>query len=88
MTDPDTDSSEVLERAKMAQAQSKALRGQVAHAAEMMAEVEQEVARVHKQLADDGGPLAEQARRHAERAEKLAAKELAEAERLRRADSN
>jgi hypothetical protein len=54
-------------------------------AAEAVAEVEQEAPRVHQILADQGGPLAEQAREHADRAEDLAAKERAEA-RLREAD--
>jgi hypothetical protein len=58
----------------------------VAEAAEAVAAVEQEAARVHHTLADQGGPLAEQAREHAERAVDLAAKERAEAQRLRRAD--
>jgi hypothetical protein len=41
---------------------------------------------VHQILADQGGPLAEQAREHADPAEDLAAKERAKAQRLREAD--
>ena len=81
---PDTDSPEPLRRAKQTRAHSQALRNQVAEAAEAVAEVEQEAARVHRVLADQGGPLADQAREHAERAEGLATKEWAEAQRLRR----
>jgi hypothetical protein len=58
----------------------------VARSAEAVAEVEQEVARVHDTLADQGGPLAEQAREHAEGGKGVAAKERAEAQRLREAD--
>ena len=86
MADPDTDSPEQRRRAKQARAHSQALRHQVTEAAEAVAEVEQEAARVHQILADQGGPLAEQAREHADRAEDLAAKERAEAQRLREAD--
>jgi hypothetical protein len=88
VADPDTDSPDPLRRAEQAQAHSQALRNQVAEAAEAaeaVAEVEQEAPRVHQILADQGGPLAEQAREHADRAEDLAAKERAEA-RLREAD--
>ena len=88
MADRDTDSSDVLQRAEQAQAQSKALREQVARTAEAVAETEQEVVRVHRKLADQGGPRAAEAREHADRAEEFAAKERAEAERLRRADSD
>jgi hypothetical protein len=88
MADSDLDSSDLLQRAEHAQAQSKALREQVAAAAEAVAETEQDVARVHRQLADQGGPRAAEAREHATRAEGFAAKERAEAERLRRADSD
>jgi hypothetical protein len=42
--------------------------------------------RLHNRLAEEGGPLAAKAREHAARAEEIAAKERAEAERLRRAD--
>jgi hypothetical protein len=73
MADPDTDRSHMLERAK--QVQSKALREQVAGAAEAVAETEQESARLHKRFTDEGGPLAALAREHADRAEELAAKE-------------
>jgi hypothetical protein len=86
MADRDTDSSDGLQRAKQAQAQSEALREQVARTAEAVAETEQEVALVHRKLADQGGPLAVEARKHADRAEDIAAKERAEAARLRRAE--
>jgi len=86
MADPDPNESDLLQRAKQAQAQSKALREQVARSAEAVAETEQEVARVHRKLADQGGPLAGEAREHADRAEDFAAKERAEAARLRRAE--
>jgi transposase len=84
MADRDTDSSDGLQRAEQVQAQSKALREQVARTAEAVAETEQEVARVHRKLAEQGGPRAAAAREHAKRAEDVAAKEHAEAERLRR----
>ena len=87
MADSDTDSSDLLQRAEQAQAQSKALREQMARAAEAVAATEQDVARVHWRLAAEGGPLAAAAREHADRAAEVAAKERAEAERLRRADS-
>jgi hypothetical protein len=45
MTDPDADSSDLLQRAEQAQAQSKALRKQIARAAEAVAKTEQDVAR-------------------------------------------
>jgi phage shock protein A len=57
MADPDTDSSDALQRAKQAQVQSKALREQMAQVAESVAEVEEDVARVHRRLADQGGPI-------------------------------
>lgn len=74
MDDPATDSSDVLQRTEQAQAQSKALREQVARTAEAVAETGQ------------GGPRAAEAREHADPAEDFAAKERAEAERLRRAE--
>jgi hypothetical protein len=61
MADPDLNDSDLLQRAKPAQAQSKALREQVARSAEAVAETEQEVARVPRKLADQGGPLAAEA---------------------------
>ena len=67
-------------------AQSKALRERLAMAAEAVVDVEDESARVHRTLAEQGGPLAEQAREHAARAADQAVKERAEAERLRKAD--
>jgi hypothetical protein len=72
-----------LQRAKQAKAHSKALQEQVASAAEAVAQTEEESAHLHRRLADQGGPLAEASREHAARAEELAAKERAEAERLR-----
>lgn len=87
MADPDTESSDLLQRAKQAQAQSEALREQMARVAEAVAETEQDVARVHRRLAAAGGPLAAAAREHADRAEAVAAKERTEVERLRRAGS-
>lgn len=84
MVDPEIDSPDPLRRAAQVRAQSRALREQVARAAEAVARVEQEIARVHRILAAQGGPWAEQAREHAEWAEAVAAKEWAEAERLRR----
>jgi hypothetical protein len=84
MADHDTDLPDALQRAKQAQAHSRALREQVARAAEAVAETEDDAARLHRQLAAQGGPLAAEAREHAHRAEELAAKERAEAERLRR----
>ena len=86
MDDPAPDSSDVAQRTQQAQAQSKALRERVARTAEVVAETEQEVARVHRKLADQGGLLAAEAREHADRAEDVAVKERAEAARLRRAE--
>jgi hypothetical protein len=86
MADPDPNNPNLFQRAKQAQAQSKALREQVAAAAEAVADVEEESARVHRTLAEQGDPLAEEAREHADRAEQVAAKERAEAERLRRTE--
>ena len=83
MDDPATDSSDGLQRAKQAQAQSEALREQVARTAEAVAETELDVARVHEVIAVQGGSLAALAREHAKRAREFAAKEHAEAERLR-----
>jgi hypothetical protein len=86
MADSDSDSSDALQRARQTQAQSKALREQVAALAEAVAATEQESARVHKRLAEEDGPLAAKAREHAARAEEIAAKERVQAERLRGAD--
>ena len=88
MADPDPNNPNLFQRAKQAVAQSKALREQVAAAAEAVADVEEESARVHRTLAEQGGPLAEGAREHADRAADVAAKERAEAERLRTGDSD
>ena len=88
MADPDPNGPDPLQRAKRARAQSRALREQVARAADAIAETEQDSAQLHKRLAAAGGPLGAEAREHADRAEELAAKERAEAERLRRADSD
>ena len=52
--------------------------------AEAVAEVELDVARVREVIAEQGGSLAAQARGHAERAQEFAAREYAEAVRLRR----
>jgi septal ring factor EnvC (AmiA/AmiB activator) len=84
MADHDADRSDALQRAKQAQAHSWVLREQVARVAEAIAETEDDVARLHRQLAAQGGRLAAEAREHADRAEELAAEERAEAERLRR----
>jgi hypothetical protein len=86
MADPDPNNPDLLQRAKQAVAQSKALREQVAVAAEAVADVEEESARVHRTLAEQGGSLAEEAREHADRTADVAAKERAEAQRLRKAD--
>jgi hypothetical protein len=88
MADPDPNRSDALERSKRAQAHSKALREQLACAAEAVAETEQDLARVHRRIAAQGGSLAAEARERADRSESYAAKERAEAERLRRADSD
>ena len=73
----------LLRRAEQLRAESLLLREQVATVAEEVAAVEEQISRVHRTMADQGGPLAEQARDRANRAEALAAKERAEAERLR-----
>ena len=72
-------------RAEQLRAQSQALREQVAAVAEAVAEVERDVARVHEDLAEQGGPLAAQAREHANWAWEVAARERAQAQRLRKA---
>jgi IclR family acetate operon transcriptional repressor len=84
---PDAPRPHPLERAEQARAHSKALHERVARAAEAVANTEQEHAQVHRKLADQGGPRAATAREHADTAEDLAAKEQAEAERLRQAKS-
>ena len=81
MAEPDASMPDLLARAE--QAQSRTLRERVAEAAEAVAQVEEDVARVHAGLAERGGSLAVQAREHARRAREFAAKEHAEAERLR-----
>jgi hypothetical protein len=88
MADPDPNSPDPVQRAKQAQARSKALRKQVARTAEAVAETEQDSAQLHRRLAAAGGPRAAEAREHADWAEEVAAKERAEAERLREADSD
>jgi hypothetical protein len=72
MADPDPNRSDALERSKRAQAHSRALREQLARAAEAVAETEQDLARVHRRIAAQGGSLAAEAREHADRAEELA----------------
>ena len=83
MVDRASDRPDPLRRAAQLRAESQRLRERVARAAEAVARVEQEIARVHRILAAQGGPWAEEARVHAEWAEAIAAKEWAEAERLR-----
>jgi uncharacterized membrane-anchored protein YhcB (DUF1043 family) len=83
MAEPDASRPDLLARADHAQAHSRTLRRQVAEAAEAVAQVEEDVARVHEGIAEQGGSLAAQAREHAKRAREFAAKEHAEAERLR-----
>jgi len=83
MAEPDASRPDLLARAEQAQAQSRTLRERVAEAAETVAQVEEDVARVHEGIAEQGGSLAIQAREHARRAREVAAKEHAEAERLR-----
>ena len=83
MAEPDASMPDLLAPAEQAQAHSRTLRRQVAEAAEAVAQVEEDVARVHEGIAEQGGSLAAQAREHAKRAREFAAKEHAEAERLR-----
>jgi hypothetical protein len=80
MAEPDASMPDLLAPAEQAQAHSRTLRRQVAEA---VAQVEEDVARVHEGIAEQGGSLAAQAREHAKRAREFAAKEHAEAERLR-----
>jgi len=82
-TDPEPSRSELVARTKVTRAQSRALRKLAADAAEEVAWVEDEVARVHETIAGQGGPLADQARAHAWRAREVAAREHREAERGR-----
>jgi hypothetical protein len=58
MADPDADSSDALQRAKQAQARSEELREQIVRAAKAIAETEDDVARLHRQFAAQGGLLA------------------------------
>ena len=88
MADPDPDSPEPVQRAKQAQARSRALRKKVARTAEAVAETERDSAQLHRRLAAAGGPLAAEAREHADWAAEVATKERAEAERLREADAD
>lgn len=83
MADPDASRPDLLARAEQAQAHSRTLRRRVVELAEAVAQVEEDVARVHSGLAEQGGSLAAQAREHAKLARGFAAKEHAEAERLR-----
>jgi hypothetical protein len=84
VVDADPSRGDLLLRVEQVRAQSQALREQLAKLAEAVAKVELDVARVHDAIADQGGSLAAQAREHAERAREFAAKEHAEAVRLRR----
>jgi hypothetical protein len=83
VADSDSSKLDLLLRSEQARAQSHTLREQLAALAEAVAQVELEVARVHEAIAEQGGSLAAQAREHAKRAREFAAKEHAEAERLR-----
>jgi hypothetical protein len=83
MAEPDASTPDLLARAEQAQAHSRTLRRKVAEAAEAVAQVEEDVARVHEGIAEQDGSLAAQAREHAKRAREVAAKEHAEAVRLR-----
>ena len=80
---PDSDSSGLALLLRAEQAQSYTLQEQVAELAEAVAQVDLDVARVHEGIAAQGGSLAAQAREHANRAREFAAKEYAEADRLR-----
>ena len=84
MADPERSRPELRSRAEQARAHSQTLQGQVAALAEAIAQVELDVARVHEDIADQGGSLAAQAREHAKWAREFAAREQAEAVRLRR----
>jgi hypothetical protein len=84
VADADPSRHDLLLRVEQAKAQSQALREQVARLAGAVAQVELDVARVHEGIAMQGGSLAALAREHAERAWEFAAREHAEAVRLRR----
>jgi hypothetical protein len=84
MADPEPSRSELRSRAEQARAQSQTLQGQVAALAEAVAQAELNVARVHEDIADQGGSLAARAREHANWAREFAAREHAEAVRLGR----
>jgi uncharacterized protein involved in exopolysaccharide biosynthesis len=84
VADADPSRRNLLLRVEQVRAQSQALREQLADLAEAVAQVELDVARVHEGIAEQGGPLAALAREHAERAWEFAAREHAEAVRLRR----
>ena len=86
MADPEPSRSELRSRAEQARAQSQTLQGQVAALAEAVAQAELNVARVHEDIADQGGSLAARAREHAKWAREFAAREHAEAVRLGRAE--
>jgi hypothetical protein len=70
MADPEPSRPELRSRAEQARA-------------EAVAQVELDVARVHEAIADQGGSLAARAREHAKWAREFAAREHAEAVRLR-----
>jgi hypothetical protein len=84
VADADPSRHDLLLRVEQVRAQSQALREQVARLAGAVAQVELDVARVHEGIAMQGGSLAAQAREHAEQAREFAAREHAEAVRLRR----
>jgi uncharacterized protein involved in exopolysaccharide biosynthesis len=84
VADADPSRHDLLLRVEQAKAQSQALREQLADLAEAVALVELDGARVHEGIAMQGGSLAALAREHAERAWEFAAREHAEAVRLRR----
>jgi hypothetical protein len=86
MADPEPSRPDLGSRVEQAHAQSQTLQEQVAKLAEAVARTELEVARVHEAIADQGGAVAAQAREHAKRAREFAAKEHAEAVRLRRVE--
>jgi len=84
VADSDSSRLDLLLRSEQARAHSQLLREQLAALAEAVVQVELDVARGHEAIAERGGSLAAQAREHAKRAREFAAREHAEAERLRR----
>jgi hypothetical protein len=61
MADPHANRPDLLACAEQAQAHSRTLRKQLAEAAEAVVQVEEDVARVHEGIAEQGGSLAVQA---------------------------